>query len=128
LYLGEINDCQQGAWRKTLEMFDEREQRYIIMSLFPDEREIPADAVDSLQVRLSGWELRRARISGNCWQACERWHQRGLNEFFQQRLPEGREAVCWEKVLRLPVVNRLLDPGSEFDVHGHWYWDSARDE
>ena len=27
LYLGEINDRQQGAWRKTLEVFDEREQR-----------------------------------------------------------------------------------------------------
>jgi len=27
LYLGEINDSQQAAWRKTLEVFDEREQR-----------------------------------------------------------------------------------------------------
>ena len=28
LYLGEINDQQQAAWRKTLEVFDEEEQRY----------------------------------------------------------------------------------------------------
>jgi len=27
LYLGEINDRQQAAWRKTLEVFDEQEQR-----------------------------------------------------------------------------------------------------
>ena|SRR5579875_2444510 len=27
LYLGEINDSQQAAWRKTLEVFDEVEQR-----------------------------------------------------------------------------------------------------
>ena len=27
LYLGEINDSQQAAWRKTLDVFDEREQR-----------------------------------------------------------------------------------------------------
>jgi hypothetical protein len=32
---------------------------------------------------------------------------------WQQRLPEARETVSWEKVLRLLVVNRLLDPGSE---------------
>src|SRR3984957_20375545 len=128
LYLGEINDQQQAQWRKTLDVFDEKEQRYATMSLFPDDREIPADAVDSLQVRLSGLELRRPRIFGNCWLACELWHQLGLDEFFQQRLPEGREAVSWEKVLRLLVVNRLLDPGSEFHVHRQWYVDSAMDE
>jgi transposase len=128
LYLGEINDQQQAEWRKTLDVFDEKEQRYTTMSLFPDDREIPADAVDSLQVRLSGLELRRPRIFGNCWLACELWHQLGLDEFFQQRLPEGREAVSWEKVLRLLVVNRLLDPGSEFHVHRQWYVDSAMDE
>ena len=27
LYLGEINDSQQAAWRKTLEVFDEAEQQ-----------------------------------------------------------------------------------------------------
>jgi hypothetical protein len=36
LYLGEINDQQQAAWRKTLEVFDEQEQRYTALSLFPD--------------------------------------------------------------------------------------------
>ena len=117
LYLGEINDQQQAAWRKTLEVFDEAEQRFTTMSLFPDDRELPADAVDSAQVRLSGLELRRPRVFGNCWLACELWQQLGLDEFWRQRLPPGRETVGWEKVLRLLVVNRLLDPGSEFRVH-----------
>src|SRR5215471_8549838 len=128
LYLGEINDQQQAAWRKTLEVFDEAEQRFTTMSLFPDDRELPADAVDSAQVRLSGLELRRPRVFGSCWLACELWQQLGLDEFWQQRLPKGREAVSWEKVLRLLVVNRLLDPGSEFRVHRQWYVDSAMDE
>jgi transposase len=128
LYLGEINDRQQAAWRKTLEVFDEAEQRFTTMSLFPDDREIPADSIDGIQVRLSGLELRRPRIFGSCWLACELWQQLGLDEFWQQRLPAGREAVSWEKVLRLLVVNRLLDPGSEFRVHRQWYVDSAMDE
>ena len=59
---------------------------------------------------------------------CELWRQLGLDEFWQQRLPEGREAVSWEKVLRLLVVNRLLDPGSEFRIHRQWFVDSAMDE
>jgi len=128
LYLGEINDRQQAAWRKTLEVFDEDQQRFTNMSLFPDDREIPDDAIDSIHVRLSGLELRRPRIFGNCWLACELWQQLGLDEFWQQRLTTGRESVSWEKVLRLLVVNRLLDPGSEFRVHRQWYVDSAMDE
>ena len=128
LYLGEINDQQQAAWRKTLDVFDEDEQCNSTMSLFPHDREVPADALDGVQVKLSGLELRRPRIFGNCWLACELWQQLGLDEFWQQRLPEAREAVSWEKVLRLLVVNRLLDPGSEYHVHRQWFVDSAMDE
>jgi hypothetical protein len=89
---------------------------------------IPADALASVQVRLRELELRRPRAFGHCWLACEPWSQLGLDEFWQQRLPEARESVSWEKVLRLLVVNRLLDPGSEFRVHRQWYVDSAMDE
>src|ERR671935_1535238 len=65
LYLGEINDRQQAAWRKTLQVFDEEEQRYTALSLFPDDREIAPDALDSVQVKLSGLELRRPRSYGS---------------------------------------------------------------
>ena len=128
LYLGEINDSQQAAWRKTLDVFDEDKQSTRNLSLFPEDREIPAGEVDSLQVRLSGLELRRPRPFGNCWLASEVWRDLGLSEFWQTRLPEGREAVSWEKVLRLLVVNRLLEPGSEFRVHRHWFVESAMDQ
>lgn len=125
LYLGEINDQQQAAWRKTLSVFDEDEQQYRSLSLFPDDREVPDGAVDSIQVRLSGLELRRPRPFGNCWLASQLWDQLGLDEFWHQRLPNGRQAVSWDKVLRLLVINRLLEPGSEFRLHRHWFVESA---
>jgi len=128
LYLGEINDQQQASWRKTLSVFDEGQQRFTTMSLFADDRELPGDAVDSVRVKLSELELRRPRMFGNCWLACELWRQLGLEEFWQQCLPKGREAVSWEKVLRLLVVNRLLDAGSEFWLHRQWFLSSAMDE
>jgi transposase len=128
VYLGEINDTQQAAWLKTLDVFDEQEQRNRTLRLFPDDREIPESAVDSLQVKLSGLELRRARAFGDCWLACELWRQLGLEGFWQARLPEGREEVPWEKVLRLLVVNRWIAPGSEFRIHRQWFVDSAMDE
>jgi len=127
LYLGEINDQQQASWRKSLAVFDEDKQQFTELSLFPEDRPLPADAVDGVQVKLSGLELRRPRPFGNCWLASELWHQLGLSEFWRERLPEGREAVSWEKVLRLLVVNRLLEPGSEFRVHRHWFVESAMD-
>jgi hypothetical protein len=128
LYLGEVNDRQESSWRKTLEVFDEERGSRRRLSLFPEDREIPEDEVDSLQVKLSGLELRRRRVFGNCWLASELWRQLGLDEFWQQRLPDGREAVSWEKVLRLLVVNRLIDPGSEFRLHRQWFLSSAMDE
>jgi transposase len=127
LYLGEINDQQQAAWRKTLSVFDEEQQEYANLSLFPDDREVPADAVDSLQVKVSGLELRRPRVFGSCWLGCELWRQLGLHEFWDSRLAGSREEVAWEKVLQLLVVNRLLDPGSEFRVHRQWYLSTAMD-
>ena len=53
LYLGEVNDSQQAAWRKTLEVFDERQQRATTLSLFAEDRPVPTDALDAIQVKLS---------------------------------------------------------------------------
>jgi hypothetical protein len=128
LYLGEINDTQQAAWRKTLEVFDEREQRYWTLSLFPEDREIPADAEAGAQVKLNEMELRRPRGFGNCWLGCELWRQLELDWFWRPRLMRGREGVSWTEVLKLLVVNRLIDPGSEFRLHRQWFQRSAMDQ
>ena len=127
LYLGEINGSQQAAWRKTLEVFDEQQQGYTTLSLFAEDRPVPAEAVDSVQVKLSEMKLRRARPYGNCWLGCELWRQLELDGFWEQKLERGREEVCWAQVLELLVVNRLIDPGSEFRLHRQWFDQSAMD-
>ena len=128
VYLGEINDNQQAAWRKTLEVFDESRRDFTTLSLFPEDRDISGQDVNALQVRLNEMQLERPRGFGGCWLGCELWRQLKLDEFWQSRLLEGREAVPWEKVLRLLVVNRLLDPGSEFRVHRQWFDQTAMAE
>ena len=125
LYLGEINDSQQAAWRKTLEVFDETEQRARMLSLFPEDREVPADALDAVQVKLAEMALRRARAFGNYWLGCELWEQLGLGAFWEARLARGREEVAWAKVLELLVVSRLVSPGSEFRLHRQGFDQSA---
>ena len=125
LYLGEINDTQKEAWRKSLTVFDESSQSCRPMSLFPEDREIPAEAIDSIQVKLGEMKLENARAYGDCWLGCELWRQLKLDEFWAERFGQGREAVPWEAVLQLLVVNRLIDPGSEFRLHRLWFDHSA---
>ena len=130
LYLGEINDSQQALWRRTLEVFDENRQRYTRLSLFPEDREIPVESSNSIQVKLSEMELRRPRAFGNCWLGCELWRQLRLEQFWEEKLGEKvqRETVSWAKVRQLLVVNRLIAPGSEFRVHRQWFDHSAMGE
>jgi len=128
LYLGEINDSQQAAWRKTLDVFDETRSELRQLSLFPDDRLVPADALDAVQVRLSQMQLRRPRAFGDCWLGCWLWRQLQLDDFWDDRLGNGRGEVPWAKVLELLTVHRLIDPGSEFRLHRQWFDRSAMDE
>src|SRR6185295_3596508 len=128
LYLGEINDQQEASWRKSLQVFDEESERSEAMSLFPDDRAIPAGVSNGVHVRLDQLQLKNPREFGNCWLGCSLWRQLGLDEFWRERLPEGKETVEWEKVLQLLTVNRLIEPGSEFRLHRHWFLKSAMAE
>jgi hypothetical protein len=128
LYLGEINDSQEAAWRKTLSLAGDRGQEPQTMSLFPDDRPVPPDASDAVQVRMKEMVLRRPRAFGDCWLGCELWRQLHLDSFWHSCLPEGKEQIPWAKVLQLLVVNRLIDPGSEFRVHRQWFGRTAMDQ
>ena len=128
LYLGEINDSQRDAWRKTLAVFDEDRQAYRELSLFPEDRTLPADAANAVAVRLEQMQLRHPRDFGDCWLACQLWDQLQLTDFWKPRLADPHAGVPWEKVLQVLTINRLLDPGSELAVHRRWFVSSALDE
>jgi hypothetical protein len=107
LYLGEVNDRQERAWRKTLEVFDEAGQSQRL-SLFPEDRALPADTADSLQVKLSGLELQRPRAYGNCWLACELWRQLGANSIISLKItPNGARPLGWlSRIAIHPALQR----------------------
>jgi transposase len=128
LYLGEINDSQQEAWRRSLEVFDEDRQQYCELSLFPDDRPLPPGAVDAISVKLDEMQLRRPRSFGDCWLGCWLWDKLQLSSFWNMQLIDARGDVPWAKVLQLLVVNRLIDPGSELRIHRQWFLRSAMDE
>src|SRR5262245_15888914 len=128
LYLGEINDTQQAAWRKSLDVFNEEAQLTEQICLFPEDREIPPDVLNGLQVKLSELTLQRPRIFGDCWLACRLWDELQLGAFWRERLPEGKVAVPWFKVLELLAIRQLVAPGSKWHLHRHWFLSSAMDQ
>jgi transposase len=128
LYLGEINDSQSAAWRKSIEVFDEQKDQASQAALFPDDRPIPADEVNALSLVMSEMRLLRPRSFGDCWLGCHLWRELRLDRFWQEQLTDEAGAVPWEKVLQLLAVNRLCQPGSEFAVHRQWFLASAMDE
>ena len=128
LYLGEINDTQQAAWRKSLEVLNEATQRTEQICLFPEDRDIPPDVLNGLQVKLSELTLQHPRVFGDCWLACRLWDELHLGPFWRERLPEGKAQVPWFKVLELLTVRQLVAPGSKWHLHRHWFLASAMDQ
>jgi hypothetical protein len=124
LYLGEINDNQRAAWTRAIEVFaDEGEARQ--MAIFPDDRTAPQLDCEVVQIRLSELSLHRPRQWGACWLTLELWEQLDLDGFWSPRLPPSRQGTRWLNVLKTLVTYRLIDPGSEWRLHRHWYHYSA---
>ena len=125
LYLGEINDSQREAWRKTIEVLEDGTPQPRPIALFPEDRRpaLPDDAV--VQIRLKDLTVRRPRQWGACWLACHLWAELGLDTFWAARLPPSRKGTRWDLILAALTAYRLLDPGSEWRLHREWYLQSA---
>jgi transposase len=126
LYLGEINASQKEAWLRCIEVFDESKGAQMRLALFPAETAIPEQArTGGIQVCLSDFKLRRPRQWGACWAFCQLWEYLGLDKFWRTRLPTSREGTSWYHVLLVLTAYRLIDPGSEWRLHRHWFEHSA---
>jgi hypothetical protein len=125
LYLGEINDSQQAAWCRSIEVFESGTGQWRQVALFPEDREAPELTHEVVHVRLDQLQLRRPRQWGACWLACELWQQLRLDEFWHERLRPSREGTDWLDVLKILVTYGLIDPGSEWRLHREWYNRSA---
>ena len=117
LYLGEINDSQREAWRKTIEVFEDGVPAPRTIALFPEDRlpPVPDDAV--VQIRLQELTVQRPRQWGACWLACHLWMELGLNAFWAAHLEPSRKGTRWDLILAALTASRLLDPGSEWRFH-----------
>ena len=126
LYLGEINDTQQLAWRRSIEVFEDGASQPRTLSLFPEDRceELLPDT-SIVRLKLSQVRLCRPRQWGACWLTLTLWRELQLDQFWAERLPASRKGTRWDDVLFVLAAYRLLAPGSEWRLHREWFAHSA---
>ena len=126
LYLGEINDSQELAWRKSIAVFEEGASAPRTLSLFPEDRyEGVLPDASIVRLKLNELQLRRPRQWGGCGLALNLWRELALDQFWAERLGASRKGTRWHQVLLLLVAYRLLAPGSEWRLHRQWFERSA---
>src|SRR5258705_13223610 len=96
LYLGEINDTQEAAWRRSIAVIEDGAAQPRTLSLFPEDRceGLLADA-SIVRVKLSELRLRRPRQWGACWLALLLWRERLLGPVLFLRLAGRAQGRRW---------------------------------
>ena len=109
LYLGEISDPQALAWRRSIEVLDERADAPRTVALFPEDR-LDDCALEGavVRLRLSQMRLCRPREWGSCWLALKLWERLEMDRFWSSRLSRSRKGTRWSQVLFVLVAYRLL--------------------
>jgi transposase len=125
LYLGALTAAQESSWEKTALAFDAPAASAASLPGLATERELRAEEVTAIAVRLHEFRIERPRQWGACWVALTLWNFLKLSDFWRERLPASREGTRWLNVLITLVTYRLIDPGSEWRLHRHWYDQSA---
>src|SRR5256714_10895110 len=94
LYLGEINDTQELAWRRSIEVLEDGAAQPRTLSLFPEDRceGLLADAA-IVHVKLSQLQLRRPRQWGACWLALLLWRGLQPHQFLSKRRGGNTQGV-----------------------------------
>src|SRR5258707_12866486 len=99
LYLGEINDSQELAWRRSIEVLEDGAARPRTLSLFPED---PVEgllaAASVVGVRPSELQPRRPRQWGACWLASLPWREARDGFYSSGRARRGRPGALREKV------------------------------
>ena len=72
------------------------------------------------EVRLNAVALERVRRFGDVWLGTTLWSMAGLDRFFEENLPEGKEDIAWAKMAEILTIARLCEPSSKLHIAEDW--------
>jgi transposase len=78
-----------------------------------------------VEVDVKRVRVERSRKFGGPWLGKELLRRLALDEFLEQTLPNGREAIPWSATAMILLLARLCEPSSELHVAEHVYQASA---
>src|SRR5260370_21467667 len=122
LYLGEINDWQELAWRRSIAVLEEGAEQPRTLSLFPEDRcegLLPDTSI--VRLKLTALQLRRPRQWGACWLVQRLWRELELDAFWGQRVPPRPKGTPWGQVLFVLAPYPLLAPGPAWRPLPAWF-------
>ena len=116
LYLGEINDSQRAAWCRSIAVLDET----------AGARQLALPRTGPPRRWTARWCRSRAGArSPSMGPAALTVWDPGVGPVLGAALPPSRKGTRWLDVLKVEVCYRLIDPGSDWRLHRHWYQHSA---
>jgi transposase len=86
------------------------------------EKEVEPEWVD---VNVQGVRVENIRDFGGPWLVLELIGQMGLDRFFSEHLPKGREMIPWSAMAMVLVICRLCHPSSELHIAEHFFEQTA---
>jgi transposase len=81
-----------------------------------------------VEVNVRGVRTERVRDFGDIWLALELLNRLGLQSFFQEALPRGKEKVSWAELALVLIIARFCDPRSELYISEHFYGHTALED
>ncbi len=101
-----VLQAARGSNDRQQKLFDDVEPNYV--------------EVDVKRVRVE-----RCREFGGPWLGFQLMKLLGLDEFFAETIPSGREEIAWPMMSAVLVLSRLCEPSSELHIAEHFYRRSA---
>ena len=113
-YLGEMDDSGRLSYQMAAEprahyqsdLFDEQNPHWV-------------------EVNVNGVRVEHVRDFGDVWLALNLIKRLGLDDFFQQLIPTGREKIPWAQLALVLIISRFCRPKSELYIAEHYYTHTA---
>jgi transposase len=122
-YLGELDKTERRGWGRLALHLDGKAaasaRQLMLFDYVDTDRDDPVPQY--VEVDLKGIRIEQTRDFGDIFLALSLWRILGLDEFFTQKLPAGREDVSFSLMACLLTIARFVEPDSELHVEDTWY-------